>query len=62
MTDRAERRRNATIALFVFGAIAIFVNAFGQEALGWDFLPGGLVGALLLGLGVNRWMEDRRRG
>lgn len=53
-------RRSVTVLFGVAGAIAIYVNSFGQEALGWGFYPGGLVGPILLAIAIGRLLEDRR--
>jgi hypothetical protein len=45
----------------ILGAVGVFVNAFGQEALGWGFVPGGLIAAVLFVTGFARRREANRK-
>ena len=57
--DRGNQRR-ITFLLFAAALVALIANAFGEEVLGWGFLPGGLVGVALVAVGMSRWQADRR--
>jgi hypothetical protein len=56
----ADKYRPVGLALLLVGALVIVANSFGQELFGWGFVPGGLIGAGMVGFGIGLWLRDRR--